>query len=354
MNILTDILSLFKRRQFEDDPRPDDVLVLGIHEPPEMTGVASPIPYKSVKLIKLRDLVVDQDICPHVNVINEGTLTAAGVFKEVSDDPCEVRFRSLVASGNNLTIVENNNEITFTTEGEPNTAANVGSGEGVWKNKVGETLNFKSLVGGTGISVVGSADEITISASEGVPNSNLLAQNQWIHPETTGATFPTTSGSTYRMAGYPLQYDPLTPPVGSFSLGTWDATYYSAGIDADPATGFNSDLKQVGCGIPVPKTIPEGTTLILTGIYGYSADFQTNLTVFLGLTPCSDETSITQIGTDFEVAPAEGSGKLCFRQEYTVPAGGITQGTDLLLVGFQLNRTPAPDDIIQVTWSLSY
>ena len=344
MNILTDILSLFKRRQFEDDPRPDDVLVLGIHEPPEMTGVASPIPYKSVKLIKLRDLVVDQDICPHVNVVNEGTLTAAGVFKEVSDDPCEVRFRSLVASGNNLTIVEDNNEITFTTDGEPNTAANVGSGEGVWKNKVGETLNFKSLVGGTGITVVGSADEITISASEGVPNSNLLAQNQWIHPETIGSTFPLTSGSTYRMAG----------DSSSSAIGLWDSNNYAAGIDTDPATGFDSEMKQVGAGIPVPKTIPEGTTLILTGIYGYSADFQTNLTVFLGLTPCSDETSITQIGTDFEVAPTEGSQKLCFRQEYTVPAGGITQGTDLLLVGFQLNRTPASDDVIQVTWSLSY
>lgn len=353
MNILTDILSLFKRRQFEDDPRPDDVVVLGIHEPPEMTGVASPIPYKSVKLIKLRDLVVDQDICPHVNVVNEGTLTAAGVFKEVSDDPCEVRFRSLVASGNNLTIVEDNNEIAFTTDGEPNTAANVGSGEGVWKNKVGETLNFKSLVGGTGITVVGSADEITISASEGVPNSNLLAQNQWVHPETSGASFPLTSGSTYRMGGYDL--DMLVPfTVGNITLGAWDATKYMAGIDVDPAIGFINNVAQTGAGIPVPKTIPEGTTLILTGVYNYISDFQTNLTVFLGLTPCSDETSITQIGTDFEVAPAEGSGKLCFRQEYTVPAGGITQGTDLLVVGFQLNRTPAPDDIIQVTWSLSY
>ena len=295
MNILTDILSLFKRKKLTDDPKPDDVVVLGIHEPPEMTGVASPIPYKSVKLIKLRDLVVDQDICPHVNVVNDGTLTAAGVFKEVSDDPCEVRFRSLVASGNNLTIVENKNEIT-------------------------------------------------ISASEGVPNSNLLAQNQWIHPETAGASFPLTSGSTYRMAG----------DSGSSAIGLWHSNNYAAGVDADPATGFDSEIKQVGAGIPVPKTLPAGTTLILTGIYGYSADFQTNLTVFLGFTPCSDETSITQIGTDFQVIPAVGTTKLCFRQEYTVPAGGITQGTDLLLVGFQLNRTPASDDIMQVTWSLSY
>ena len=148
MNILTDILSLFKRNQFEDDPKPNDVVVLGIHEEPVMTGVASPVPYKSVKLIRLKDLVVDQDICPHVNVVNEGTLTAAGVFKEVSDDPCEIRYRSLVTSGNNLTIVENVNEITFTTTGEPNTASNVGTSDSsacFFKQKTGEDLEFRCL-----------------------------------------------------------------------------------------------------------------------------------------------------------------------------------------------------------------
>ena len=163
MNILTDILSLFKRNQFEDDPKPNDVVVLGIHEEPTMTGVASPIPYKSVKLIRLKDLVVDQDICPHVNVVNEGTLTAAGVFKEVSDDPCEIRYRSLVASGNNLTIVENVNEITFTTEGEPNTASNVGGATGIFKQKTGEDLEFKTLSSPTGtVSITGSTSTVDL------------------------------------------------------------------------------------------------------------------------------------------------------------------------------------------------
>ncbi len=342
MNILTDILSLFKRKQFEDDPRPDDVVVLGIHEPPVMTGVASPIPYKSVKLIKLRDLVVDQDICPHVNVVNEGTLTAAGVFKEVSDDPCEIRFRSLVASGNNLTIVENNNEITFTTDGEPNTAANVGSGEGVWKNKVGETLNFKSLVAGTGVNIVGSADEITISSS----GATLLAQNQWIHPETTGATFPRDNTTFYRMAG----------DSTSANIGLWDSNNYAKGLDIDPAVGFSNRIKQVGAGIPVPKTLAEGTTLIFTGTFAAQSDGQVDVTMFLGFTPCSDRTSITQIGSDFEITTTDDGGIFysCFRQEFTVPSGGITQETDLLLIGFQLNKTPAPDDVIKLTWSLSY
>jgi hypothetical protein len=51
--------------------------------------------------------------------------------------------------------------------GEANTASNVGAGEGVFKQKVGVDLEFKSLVAGTNITLTGSADEITIDASGG-------------------------------------------------------------------------------------------------------------------------------------------------------------------------------------------
>ena len=57
MNILTDILNLFKRKKFvHEDLKPDDVFVVGIHKEPEMEGIASPKPYKSVKLAKLSKL----------------------------------------------------------------------------------------------------------------------------------------------------------------------------------------------------------------------------------------------------------------------------------------------------------
>lgn len=63
MNILTDILSLFKRKKFVKEAKANDVLVLGLNEEPYMTGVASPIPYKSVRLIKVKDLVVKGEAC---------------------------------------------------------------------------------------------------------------------------------------------------------------------------------------------------------------------------------------------------------------------------------------------------
>jgi hypothetical protein len=55
-----------------------------------------------------------------------------------------------------------------TSGGEANTGSNVGAGEGVYKQKTGVDLEFKSLIGGTGTTIVSSADEITIN-SGGAP-----------------------------------------------------------------------------------------------------------------------------------------------------------------------------------------
>lgn len=186
MNILTDILSLLKRNQITDDPKKDDVVVVGVHEEPDMTGVASPVPYKSVKLIKLKDLIVDQDVCPHVNVINAGTLNAAGVFKEVNDTPCEIRYRSLVATGNNITVTENVNNIEFATTGEPNTASNVGGAAGVFKQKTGENLEFRSIQSSAGTI---QASQLTSTVDLEV-NRNKVAE---IYPVTITGT---PAGST--------------------------------------------------------------------------------------------------------------------------------------------------------------
>ena len=62
MNILTDVLSLLKRGKLIKKAKSNDVIPIGIHEKPDMTGVASPIPYKSVKLIKVSDLKVPADV----------------------------------------------------------------------------------------------------------------------------------------------------------------------------------------------------------------------------------------------------------------------------------------------------
>lgn len=170
MNILTDILSLIRQGKFAETAGKDDVVVLGMwNEKPEMTGVASPIPYKSVKLIKVKDLASSEN-CDNMNI--DKLTGSIGVFKEEKIDPstgkCTNYFRSLYSLNPNLTInlSSDGDYLEFDSEGEPNLAANVGGGAGVWKDKVGETLNFKSLIEGSNITIGQSTNEITISASD--------------------------------------------------------------------------------------------------------------------------------------------------------------------------------------------
>lgn len=52
--------------------------------------------------------------------------------------------------------------------GEANTGGNVGSGTGlIFRDKTGVSLNFKSLIAGSGISIANNANDITLSASGG-------------------------------------------------------------------------------------------------------------------------------------------------------------------------------------------
>lgn len=168
MNILTDILSLIRRGVFVKTASPEDVIVLGVNEQPDMTGVASPIPYKSVKLIKVKDLKIAPAFCANENTNDPSPRVLANVFKEQTIDPvtnvCVNYFRTLKSLSTNLFISESldGNYVEFTNLAETNSAANVGTGIGLYANKTGETLNFKSLKG-TGVSIIQSATEVTLN-----------------------------------------------------------------------------------------------------------------------------------------------------------------------------------------------
>ena len=168
MNILTDILSLIRRGVFTKVANPEDVIVLGVNEQPDMTGVASPIPYKSVKLIKVKDLKIAPAFCNNENTDLPDPRVLANVFQKQEIDPvtnvCTNYFRTLKSLSTNLSISEsvNNDYVEFITTGEPNTASNLGTGVGLYASKTGETLNFKSLKG-TGVSITQSGTEVTLN-----------------------------------------------------------------------------------------------------------------------------------------------------------------------------------------------
>ena len=151
MNILTDILSLIKQDKYASSAADNDVIAIGVHEPPDMLGIASPIPYKSVKVIKLKDLQIPAQICTYVNVPETILGNTAGVYKETvtttNPQTCTVKLRKLKSLSVNTTIQENGDYIDITTTGEPNKAENLSTntGLGVFAQKNGEVLQFKSI-----------------------------------------------------------------------------------------------------------------------------------------------------------------------------------------------------------------
>ncbi len=180
MNILTDVLSLIKRSVFAKKANLDDVLIIGTNEQPDMEGVASPIPYKSVKVIKVRDFKVAAEHCAHANSPASPAAGTGQVYQKTESDDveetCTVFFRSLKSLSSNLTLANStdDNYVEIETLGEPNTAANVGGGVGVFHSKVGETLNFRSLAN-NGVDValtgetlaIGPANEVRLTAPDG-------------------------------------------------------------------------------------------------------------------------------------------------------------------------------------------
>ncbi len=164
MNILTDILSLFKRKQVVEELTSEDLIVVGRHEKPDMLGVASPIPYKSVKLVKAKDLKVTSLPCEYANLDNSTKLVRkAGVYINTTSNPCTINLRSISVTGNNIDLVQNNNEIEISTTGEPNTGVNVGGAKEIYKDKLGETLRFRTITADDGtIGVTENADTIDL------------------------------------------------------------------------------------------------------------------------------------------------------------------------------------------------
>lgn len=85
-----------------------------------------------------------------------------------------------LVSGTNIKTVNGNSllgagDITLAL-GEVNTASNVGTGVGLYKEKVGVDLSFKSLVAGAGIAITSGTNAITIENTGGgggaIPNAS--------------------------------------------------------------------------------------------------------------------------------------------------------------------------------------
>ena len=96
----------------------------------------------------------------------------------------DLEFKTILA-GTGITVLDNTNTIEISSSGvsgEANTASNVGAGNQLFKQKSGVDLQFRTLVAGSGIAISAGTDEITItnlgSSGEANTASNTGAGSQ--------------------------------------------------------------------------------------------------------------------------------------------------------------------------------
>jgi len=107
------------------------------------------------------------------------------------------------------------------TTGEINTGSNLGAGQGVFKDKLGADMRFKSVVAGSGISVTADADEIFIAAT-GTGTGDI-----------TGGTSTGTGNAVFRdKSGANLRFRSLTAGTNVTLTQNADDIVVNAGTNA--------------------------------------------------------------------------------------------------------------------------
>ena len=97
--------------------------------------------------------------------------TGQGIFgSKVGDD---LQFKSLVG-GTSITLSSDANEITINSSALVSTATNLGSDTGLFVDITSGSLNFRSLAIGTGLSIANTATTVTISVDSANLNAGTL------------------------------------------------------------------------------------------------------------------------------------------------------------------------------------
>ena len=192
-----------------------------------------------------------------------------GIFAQKSG--VDLEFKSLIA-GTNVTIDSAASTLTInaTSIGEANTASNVGGGNEIFKQKALEDLQFRTLVAGPNVTIVSDADTLTISATSGGGSSlTVRDEGSVIDSAVSELNFTGTGVSASQTSPGVIEVAISTGVGGSDELLKVSANDSTAGYLLDKLTpgtnitlveennGSNETLRIDAAGEANPDVVPQ-------------------------------------------------------------------------------------------------
>ena len=121
------------------------------------------------------DTIVIGTTANSLDVTGNNIGTGEGIFKDKIGDLLNLRSFSVGAGdAGATTIVTNGDEIEIASTAEANTVSNLGAGEGIFHQKASADFELKSLTQGNNVTLTGTADEISIAVNFPTGNANSV------------------------------------------------------------------------------------------------------------------------------------------------------------------------------------
>lgn len=265
-----------------------------------------------------------------------------------------------IASGVTVTVPPGSEFITLDEyagggAGEANTGANLGTGEGLYAGKTGTTLNFKSLVAGSNITLTPSGNSVTIAAAGGSSGEANTASNVGAGAQ----VFKAKSGVDLQMrtlvAGTNVTLaqgaDTITVSAsggGGTNLGLTNVKDYGAvgNGSTDDTAAFNAALAAINTGIGGTLWIPPGkyrldgaisaTLATSTSIHIMGAGVEVSVLYFAA------NSGITLTCVDSGYWTKNPSGNAISLSGLSITAGLEPSGTAFKIIGNTLTGRPVP------------
>lgn len=227
---------------------------------------------------RLRNATLDAGdlVIANTGEINTASNLGSGEGVFYNKSGVDLRFKSLIA-GSNITLTSTATDITIDASvpanGEANTASNLGAtGSSVYSGKVGVDLQFRKLIGGTNVTLTQNTNDITINAV-GLGEVN------------TASNVGTGDGILFKgKSGVDLQFKRLIAGTNiTITNGTNDVTIAAAGSVGEANTASN---------------VGAGTATLFYQKSGVDLQFKTLIAgTGIALTNSTDTVTITNTGT---------------------------------------------------------